>query len=487
MTSFPDAPAPLESTKAADIVRGILDRLEFVTAPDGVVYTVPTAAARPRLASEATDLDHAIAVMAWEELGAVLQPSQRAAAAHLLRSLSAEAPVRPVALRAHHDSGVAHLDLARADARLARIDSTGWTVAPASPASPLFRRTAASAELPLPEHGGSRDELRELLGLAATDPRWRLVWGWLVASLLDDIPRPLLFMTGPQGSGKSSSARFIRSVVEPGELGPAPSDDVRDLATAAAGHFIPAHDNLSHVSRELSDWLCRVVTGQTVTRRALFTDGALFSQSIRRTGVLTAIALPGGLRNDALERLVHVELERVSPDARRTESSLWREFHAAHPRILGALLDDVSGVLAHLAAAEEVGLVLPRMADYALALAALDLHLDIDPRSGDSHLGAYTESVEASLSERASDDPFVSAVVSLVDSTRGTTWEGTATELKAALEPARPDEREAYWPGSPAQHTNAVIRESEALSALGVTVTRERVGRDRTRVIRLAR
>jgi hypothetical protein len=65
--------------------------------------------------------------------------------------------------------------------------------------------------------GGSRDEFRELLGLDAGDPRWLLIWGWLVAAFVEYIPRPILWALGSQGSGKTTRTRMILDLIDPAD------------------------------------------------------------------------------------------------------------------------------------------------------------------------------------------------------------------------------------------------------------------------------
>jgi hypothetical protein len=62
------------------------------------------------------------------------------------------------------------------------------------------------------------------------------------------------------------------------------------------------------------------------------------------------------------------ELPPIAEDRRRPASEFWREFEAARPRILGALLDAVSQALRR---APGVRLPrLPRMADFAIWVTA---------------------------------------------------------------------------------------------------------------------
>ena len=107
----------------------------------------------------------------------------------------------------------------------------------------------------------------------ASDDDFILVVAWLVASFRERGPYPVLVLNGEQGSGKSSFMRRCRSLLDPSSppiQGP-PKDEQGLIVTAQNSHLI-ALDNLSHISPELSDGLCRLSTGGGFAVRALHTD-----------------------------------------------------------------------------------------------------------------------------------------------------------------------------------------------------------------------
>ncbi len=110
-----------------------------------------------------------------------------------------------------------------------------------------------------------------------------------------------------------------------------------------------------------------------------------------------------------------------------TNGHYWQEFRRLHGRILGALLDDVAGVLANLAAVREIPGELPRMADYALILFALDEHTGVD------FTPAYIASVRGVMADRAKADPLTAALLAQARRHDGS-WKGTASALLAAIE-----------------------------------------------------
>jgi hypothetical protein len=457
---------------AAYVIDAVLAEHEFARA-DGSLVTIPRDPGAPYRATPVNDLAATVTRLAWESAGPELPTHDLLAVTTTLAAIATATPTRRVALRATETRDGLVLDLAdRTETRGAiHVTASGWERIDPRKVAVLFGSTCATEPLPVPAREGSRDMLAELLGLSPSSPEFRLVWGWLGCALFASMPRPLLTVTGPQGAGKSTLARMVKSVIDPalgrtgreGGLGPAPTADEAANTATAESHFAPAWDNVARVSGETADWLASLVTGATTIRQSPAGPSVL---TLRRAGILTAQATPDGLAADVAERLVTVDLDRIPAYARRTERALWDAFHAQHAAILGALLDDVVGVLAHLDRVSTTGVELARLADYHEHLVALDLHHGTDPHHPDSYAATYAASVAAD--ELTAAGIFPAAVATLAAGG----WEGTATELRDALAPARPSHAGADWPSGPSQTSAELARHAEALTALGVTVRR---------------
>jgi len=339
----------------------------------------------------------------------------------------------------------------------------------------LFRRTALTGVLPQPAGHERYDllpELERLRDLLNVNPRdWPVLVGWLVASLLPGIPHPVLLLAGEQGTGKSTAADLLVGLIDPGpaQLRSCPRD-LEQWAVAAAGSWVVALDNVSSVTAWLSDALCRAVTGDGMVRRALYTDGDLAVLAFRRVIALTSIDA-GSLRGDLAERLVPVELERIDPTRRRSDADLRAAYAEARPHILGGLYDLLSRVLLAL---PDVRLdTMPRMADYARVLAAID-HV-----TGWHSLTTYISTTKNLAASVIEDDPVAIALVALL-ARCGNYWKGTATDLLAELD--LPD-RMRDAPRSPQAITGWLTRITPGLRAAGISVDRDRGKRHRTLTI----
>jgi hypothetical protein len=458
---------------ADDVVEWILDNYRVGRSTDGLLYAVPTFPGAARIAREVRAIRSDVVRRFREERkaeggkGYVLGRDMLSSALEAVAAYAdAEEPTTVCLRSAQIGDDRLVLDLGDNVGNLVDITSRGWNVVPSSDDTPLFRRSEATQPLPLPVRGRSLDTLRELIGLEETDTRWLIVRGWLVASLFSEIPRPLLWASGPQGSGKSTRARMVIGMVEPTpELGKEPGRNERDDSTAARARYVVSYDNLTAVSQSTSDWLCRLVTGVTDDRRALYTDDGLRPVSFRRTGVATSLMLPPGLGSDALERIAHVGFDRPAETDRRGERELWTAYEAARPEMLGALLDLASGVLEHLEAATKARRTRPRMADYSNVLAALDAHLRLPEGAG--HLAAYVAGVNTSQRDRALDDPFTRAVL-VVIAEAGGKWSGSLDAALSALVLHAGPTVPKWWPANPRALRSQLVKAQVPLENSGV-------------------
>jgi hypothetical protein len=359
------------------------------------------------------------------------------------------------------------VDLGQPDGQVVHIDSAGWRILKRSPVT--FKRSELTMPLPDPVHGGY-DLLARPVG-TISPASWPLALGWLVAALLPELPHPIVLCRGEHGSGKTSTATAMSDLIDPTSV---PMRSVpRDLETwavSASASWVVALDNLSSIAEWLSDALCRASTGEGNVRRKLYTDDDVSVIAFRRAVIMTAIDA-GSLKGDLADRLLPITLEPVSPDRRRTEADVAAQWVADHPAMLGALYDLVAGVLRELPSVE-LG-ELPRMADFARVLAALDR---VDPDPAVNRVAAYKVLHNDIARDVIEGDPFASKVCHLARA-RGQ-WSGTAGELLAELRPPNPKPKD--WPTNPRACGGALRRIGPALRVVGITMEYRRTESERT-------
>lgn len=461
---------PSQSTRLVTLAEG---RFRLGRSPEGDVFAVSKVGAPlvRMLRGSGGSLRAALAERYAAEHDAAPSSSSLASALLVLEGRALQCEPEPLALRVAEHGGAIVVDLGDESGRAVVVRPEGWEVV--SPPPVLFRRTALTLPLPTPVRGGSLDELRELVHV--DDDTWALVVGWLVVALLPGVPAPIMFFRGSQGAGKSSAARLLSRLVDPSaaQLRSAPRDQGEWTITASGSRVVPL-DNLSRVSEWFGDALCRIVTGDGLARRALYTDAEVVVFSYKRAVVLTGISIDG-VRGDLADRLLPVELERIDERERRTEAELESAFADAHPRVLGALLDLLAGVLGALPETRPERL--PRLADAGRVFAALDRVL------GTSAFENFCGLAGRLAHEVIEDDLVASAVVDLVDRDGGS-WGGSMSDLLSAL---TPEKAPRAWPETVQALTGRLTRAEEALRLVGITITKTRIGKGRVRRLTIAR
>jgi ABC-type dipeptide/oligopeptide/nickel transport system ATPase component len=67
----------------------------------------------------------------------------------------------------------------------------------------------------MPQEGGHLSELKELLNI--DEDGWILAVNWLLFSFYPKFPHPILVFCGEQGTGKSFTAKLLKSLIDPGK------------------------------------------------------------------------------------------------------------------------------------------------------------------------------------------------------------------------------------------------------------------------------
>jgi hypothetical protein len=363
---------------------------------------------------------------------------------------------------AFHD-GAVYYQLGKG--RVVKIDESGWRIASDPPV--LFRSIANLKDLPDPVRGGSLAPLHDLVNLKDERDR-RLFDTYMTLLPLADIPRPMLQPTGQQGSGKTTLSRIVKRTLDP-SAPEAVRLDPREFLQKAAHAYIIMLDNQPNLPEWAADTLCRLVTGESDSKRQLYTDDEDVIVEMRRAVLINGINTPSD-RGDVQERTLPLELERIPKTQRRSERVMWGEFDKAHAGVLGAIFDALSATL-RIHGTLTFG-DLPRMADWAeYAIAAYE-HFCWGARQ---FVEDWSE-IEGRQNQGAIEGSAVAQTIIEIMKVH-TRFEKTSSELLEALEAEAEKlkinvKRDKQWPGSPKWLWRRIKEVLPALGAYGISASK---------------
>lgn len=234
-----------------------------------------------------------------------------------------------------------------------------WWVEKAPPVR--FLRAASAGALPRvhPEKAdGDVGKLFDVINVAPEDEV--LAIAWLIEALRPESPYPALQLSGAAGSGKSTTARILRDVIDPRKtvhLAKLPNDQ-KDLAVAIASNHVAAFDNMSALSAKIQDLFCMFATGSTQIHRKLYSDCDEVELHNHAPCILNGIN-ELSTRPDLQSRTIPIALQ--APESHRKLSDINHTFEQTRGQILAGLLDVFADALGSL---NQVGASSHRLSDF---------------------------------------------------------------------------------------------------------------------------
>jgi hypothetical protein len=371
------------------------------------------------------------------------------------------------------------LDLADDEGNAVEITAAGWTLTRTP--TVRFWQPPGMKPLPIPQQSG---RLHPLWDVVNVEPEDRvLVAAWLLMALNPWGPYPGLFLHGQQGSAKSTTAGFLRRLIDPNRCPlRQPPRDEDALVLAARNGLIVGLDNLSHIDQELSDSLCRLMTGGGIGKRKLYTDSDEVLLDVKRPLLVTGIP-ELATAGDLADRAISLSLPAITDGKRLLDRDVSATFGKMHAGVLGVLLDGV--VLALKGNGSARPATLSRMADFEVWACAGLPALGFDPQA---FLDVYRRNQSDAAGAVLESSPVAAALLALMD--RRGCWNGTAAELMDDLRlKAGDNAKDRAWPRTPRGLSGILRRLAPALlTVAGLSLKfGERDGHDRRRVLSIER
>lgn len=267
-----------------------------------------------------------------------------------------------------------YIDLCNSQNEFVEVDAEGYRIIKNPPV--IFIRSEDVLPLPTPEQGVDKEKVEQLMEFINCEDlnNFRLVICYIIHLFFPENyagAKVILALEGNAGSAKSTFTRIIKLLVDPSYNGLISTpQSIQDLYICAKSCWILALDNMSKVSQELSNALCKISTGATYTSRKLFTNEDQSNLNVKRPIIVNGIS-DYLQREDVIDRCLMFNLQRIN--YRRPENELWQKFESSKCEIFSAILGILSGTLKMLPQAYVCENF--RMADFAKIGKAVELHM----------------------------------------------------------------------------------------------------------------
>ncbi len=237
---------------------------------------------------------------------------------------------------AQHENRI-YYDLSDGEGTAVRASTDGWEITKETPQ--LFAQYRHQKPQTIPRPGGSLEAIFQHINMK----QYKLLFlCWLVSCFVPDIPHPITVIYGEKGAAKSTACVLLKRLIDPSTLEALTlSKDEKDLIVAMQQHYYLPFDNVSAITHDTSDTLCKAVMGAAIQQRKLHTNGDDYIFTFQRCISINGISNVAN-KSDLLDRTIMLELERVEPRERKELREVYRAFEIDRPIILGAIFDTLS-------------------------------------------------------------------------------------------------------------------------------------------------
>jgi len=234
---------------------------------------------------------------------------------------------------------------------------------------PLFGRSKNQSRQAEPCFNPSGDPLEKFCDLLRIEKRL-LFKCHLVSMFLEQVPTPIMAIIGEHGSIKSTQSAFVRMVVDPSgnkkddNLSHLPVS-IDDLNIHFYHNYMPAFDNVSHISKEMSDIFCKAITGAGYPKRQLYSTDEEANLKYKRKFVINGISINID-SGDLNERTIQYFTKALPKSERKTDEQTLVEFKSLITDLLGQIFIILKQVLRIRDQVRAEIKELPRMADFVV-------------------------------------------------------------------------------------------------------------------------
>jgi hypothetical protein len=170
---------------------------------------------------------------------------------------------------------------------------------------------------------------------------------WLIdlcSCFIPDIEHPIIGTFGDHDSAKSTLDRVRLNIVDPTHELVSFNKNQKDNIINAQSHYMVSYDNISKLSIDESDFLCKLGTGAGFEFRKLWTDRDSSVFSYTRCVSFNGVHNPV-IQSDLASRMLIFNLDRVNDENRLDKTEIILALNSMMPSILGSIFDTLVGAM----------------------------------------------------------------------------------------------------------------------------------------------
>lgn len=377
-------------------------------------------------------------------------------------------------------------DLTNPEWQIIKVTSERWDIISDNDI-PIFTRHTNSLPQTTPNQNYSKDVIEQFINLFNIyDHKKRLLLlVYIVSLFIPEIAKPILILRGSKGAAKTTAFELIKKIVDPSVVDTLffPKE-MGDLIQTIDHNYISFFDNIYSIREEISDILCRVVTGTGFSKRRLYTDDESISYNFKRPIGLNGINL-ASVKPDFLDRSLMIELERIPKEKRRKDEDVKTEFKDLLPDFLGWIFDTLVKVLGYKNENQDkINLKeLPRMAEFAEYGEIISRCIGYVENE---FINVYSENIKSQNEEVIESSVIAKIIVTFMeDKSR---WEGSATELYSVLTNFAEDNNERLirtksWPNAANAMSRRINELASTLKDEGIDILHKYDNKRKSRII----
>lgn len=305
----------------------------------------------------------------------------------------------------------------------------------------LFKRYNDQKPQCYPKRGGKIKKLFDYVNIKS-DKLLFIVY--LISCFIEDIQHPLLILHGESGHGKSTVSKILKELIDPNRynLLSIPKKEEDFFLNMERNWFVP-FDNISKISEEMSNNLCKVVTGIAIPKRKIYTINDIYIIDVQRCLVINGIE-NCAWKEDLLNRALIYEVKKDNGITTRPNNELFADFEKEKPFLLGDIFEilsitleiikdvDLNNILKNLNFTRDI-----RMAEFAKWGYAI---AEAMGGKGSKFLQQYKNNIDKQINEAIDSNTLVSAVKIFINEQDMKYWEGRPSDLLEEIKRVAVDE-----------------------------------------------